>query len=182
MRKACLIALLVLILSPVSLLAEEVVKAYEVKIWSNDGDIWTLHDVHDRGMSGRWHYWIGSPEEGVDEEGELDWGFVDYIDFDDNFAPWDRGPGHPRIYRRAHRATVTYNSGEVRSMWIFVDEIVGKDDYGKRKVYGEDMTRIDFLTTYHVVADRCPNGHVWKDQGFRYCPYDGQRLVSVAQN
>jgi hypothetical protein len=176
-RKLWVVATAVLLLVPVVGGGEETVKAYRAKVWTNDGDLYVLQDLKDRGVSGRWHYWAPG------EEGELSWDLVDYVVFLDNEKPWAPGPGHAarRDKPRARRAEVYFNSGDVRELWLYIDVLYGKDHYGKRKVYGNDVTQIDFLTTYHETVQRCPNGHTWKEPGYRFCPLDGQRLVETPQ-
>lgn len=177
MRKLWVLGAALVLLIPAVGDGQETVKAFQARVWTDNGEYFFLHDVEGRGVSGSWHYWA------PDEEGELSWDLVDYVVFLDNQRPWESVHYREEAVGRlgANRALVYFNSGDVRELWLYVDIIYGNDDWGRRRIYGKHITRLDFLTTYHETVDRCPNGHVWKDPGFSFCPYDGQALVETPQ-
>lgn len=148
--------------------------SYAAKVWSNDGYIWTLNHMTDSGVAGEWHYWAPG------EEGTLHWDDVDWIVFEENLHPNRYGPWN-REMPRGRRATVRFNSGETRELYVQVELLYGKDDWGVRKVYGDDVTKVDFLETRMPMVRRCPNGHVWPQEGYRFCPYDGLPVTEYEQ-
>jgi hypothetical protein len=152
---------------------------YKAKVWASSGHLWVLDHMKDRGMGGQWQYWAPGGE-GVVEQGILYWDDIDWITFLDNLEPYNYGPWD-RDLKRGRRARVRYNNGETRELYVHVDALYGKDAYGTRRVLGRTVTRVDFLETYRPVVRRCPNGHVWPEDGYNFCPYDGQEVTKYEQ-
>jgi len=165
---------LVALLGVPLLAADEAGPSFKAKVWDNDGHIWILDHMVDRGVGGEWRYWAPG------EEGTLFWDDVDWVVFEENLHPNRHGPWD-REMPQGRRARVRLNNGEIRHLYIAVQLLHGKDAYGARKIYGDDVTRIDFLETYKPLVKRCPNGHVWPDEGYNFCPFDGQPVTQYEQ-
>lgn len=164
------IALAIVAVSPVS--GEG--PAWKAKVWTNDGYIWHLNNLLDEGVGGQWEYW--APQ----ESGTLYWDEIDWISFPSNIEPWNYSMPDNEM-PRGRRARVHFTNGETRELWVHLRELHGRDAWNVRRIQGEDVTRIDFIGTTVSSVHRCANGHIWQQDGFQYCPYDGLPLEEYPQ-
>ena len=109
-------------------------------------------------------------------EGRVLWRDLDAVIFADNIRhrPGALGPRQ----RGTERVELHYVDGSVRVVNMIVGDIHGWDGRANRTLRAGDLTRVDFDQA--VIAPRlykvCERGHVWEQEEYRYCPFDGLDL------
>ena len=147
---------------------------YLVKVWSSHGQVYYLKTVHQPFMQEdlRWYKADGST-------GTWAWSEIRSIEFLKNIGWWKGGK--PDM-EKGRMADVSTWSGKTERAYIWIDQVMGDDPWGPRQVDGENLTKIEFSEraappppgSKQILV--CPNGHTWENPGFRFCPYDKQKL------
>lgn len=149
---------------------------YIAKVWTNDGRIFYFRTLEQPNMNESFRYYT------PDGTGTFAWADVRVLELPKNVGWWKGGDVE---LEKGQMADVTFWNGETRRAYVWIQAVTGRDPFDARRVYDEDLTRIEFVRRLGTPPPlrpqtlRCANGHQFDDAGFRFCPYDGQKLSPV---
>lgn len=143
---------------------------YPAKVTTLQGRIHHFEDLgHLRG-DGSFVFYDG------ETEGRVSWRDLDAVIFTENLGHRPGALG-PRILG-TQRVELRFVDGERRVVNMVVGDVFGFDGIAERNVGADELTRIDFDEA--VIAPKlykvCSRGHVWEEEAYRFCPYDGLSL------
>jgi hypothetical protein len=145
---------------------------YPAKVTTIQGDIYQLEDLRHQLARGSFVLYDG------ETEGRVTWRDIDRITFVGNIG---HGPGAvgPKM-RGTRRARIRYADGHERIVNLVIGKVRGYDGIGEREISSKRLSVIDFDTVRIAPAlyKACERGHVWEQEDFRYCPFDGLGLES----
>lgn len=145
---------------------------FPAKVTTTHGRIFTLEDLGHEYDTGSFVIFDG------ETEGRVSWRDLDRVTFAGNLghAPDALGPRQPGT----RRVRLHYVDGQERIVNMSVGRVWGHDGTGERSVRADNLALIDFDEAR--IAPRlykaCERGHVWEQEAYRYCPYDGLELTA----
>jgi hypothetical protein len=165
-------ALLGFALAPAQLEAVETDIRYPAKVTTMQGEVYEFVDLRHDLARGSFVLYDG------ETEGRAPWRDIDKITFVGNIG---HGPGALGPKKRGtRRVEVLYTDGHARFVNLVIGKIRGFDGKGERGIPPKSLSVIDFdeAEIAPVLYKACERGHVWEQEDFRFCPYDGLRLES----
>lgn len=163
-------SLLVLATGPAG--AVETDLRYPAKVTTLDGTIYHFEDLRSELARGSFVLYDG------ETEGRVPWRDLDKITFVENigYGPGALGDRHAGT----KRVRLTYVDGHERLVHLVVGRIRGFDGKAERDFPARKITVIDFDEARIAPAlyKACERGHVWEQEDYRFCPYDGLELDS----
>lgn len=173
-RTACLLltvaALALTTSAPVT--AVETDLRYPAKITTLDGTIYHFEDFRSELARGSFVLYDG------ETEGRVPWRDIDRITLVGNigYGPGSLGPKRSGTTR----ARIKYVDGHERLVNLVIGRIRGFDGKAERDLPARKVSVIDFdeVRIAPALYKACERGHVWEQEDFRFCPYDGLELDS----
>ena len=145
---------------------------YPAKVTILDGTVFYFEDLRSELARGSFVLYDG------ETEGRVPWRDIDKITFVENIG---YGPGAIGPKRNGtKRVRLTYVDGHERLVNLVVGRIRGFDGVAERDFPARKITVIDFdeVKIAPALYKACERGHVWEQEDYRFCPYDGLELES----
>ena len=145
---------------------------YPAKVTTMDGTIYHFEDLRSELARGSFVLYDG------ETEGRVPWRDIDKIVFVGNIG---HGPGALGPSRAGTtRARIDYVDGHQRLVNLVIGRIRGFDGKAERDLPARKISVIDFdeVRIAPALYHACERGHVWEQEDYRFCPYDGLALES----
>ena len=146
---------------------------YPAKVTTMQGRIFLLDDLGHEFEEGSFLYYDG------ETEGRVQWRDLDRVTFISNLGH-QPGSDAPET-AGTRRAKLTFLDGSTRQVNLVVGRIHGHDELAERHVTPSQLAVIDFDEVH--IAPRlyksCLRGHIWEQEDYRVCPYDGLSLETT---
>lgn len=175
MRATCVALLLAALAAALTARAAETDIRYPAKVVTVKGEVYEFEDLRHELARGSFVIYDG------EVEGRVSWRDLDKVTFVQNirhgvgaYTPDAPGP----IRKGTRRVRLTYVDGHERLVNMVVGRLFGHDGMADRDVSARRASLIDFheAEIAPTLYKACQRGHVWEDEGYRFCPYDGLPL------
>lgn len=146
---------------------------YPAKVTTLQGRVYTLEDLGSAFEDGAFVFHDGA------EQGRVSWRDLDKVVLVGNIGHGFGSEGSRMP--RTRRATLHWLDGTTRTVHLVIGAFHGYDGVDEHQISARQISLIDFdeARIAPSLYNACPRGHVWEQEGYRFCPYDGERLAEV---